>query len=184
MVVIPDPALARLLLQQQSNAGNGGVPVFEGCSWLGEPGEISAQTTIDGLLADVDILTASAEAALHIDEQLTALVAETELSDTEILRLPVLFETMYSYSIAHTPNLINSVVLSSTDVAIAAPHGPVIDGEDLFVTYTNEALAARGITTHWVEDWDTYHRMEGEVHCGSHTLRSPPDSFTWWELMP
>jgi protein-arginine deiminase len=43
-----------------------------------------------------------------------------------------------------------------------------------------EALAAIDYEVHWVEDWDLYHRMLGEVHCGSNAKRALP-SVNWWE---
>ena len=41
-------------------------------------------------------------------------------------------------------------------------------------------LAKLGYTVDWIEDWDLYHRLSGEVHCGSNTKRALPAS-KWWE---
>jgi hypothetical protein len=38
------------------------------------------------------------------------------------------------------------------------------------------ALAPLDITVHFVEDWDTYHRQHGEVHCGTNSTRQIPQA--------
>jgi hypothetical protein len=58
---------------------------------------------------------------------------------------------------------------------------------DLFEAYLQLALDDIGLTVHWVDDWDTYHILEGEVHCGTNTLRTPPEAASgysgshWWD---
>ena len=42
------------------------------------------------------------------------------------------------------------------------------------------SLAPFGVKVHWVEDWNLYHRLEGEIHCGSNNARRIP-SVKWWE---
>jgi protein-arginine deiminase len=42
-----------------------------------------------------------------------------------------------------------------------------------------QALAPYGITVKWTEDWDLYHRLLGEVHCGSNADRQIPAT-AWW----
>ena len=37
-----------------------------------------------------------------------------------------------------------------------------------------------GIKVDWVENWDGYHRLLGEVHCGTNATRKIPD-VRWWE---
>ncbi|PKN31693.1 MAG: hypothetical protein CVU63_22600, partial [Deltaproteobacteria bacterium HGW-Deltaproteobacteria-20] len=44
----------------------------------------------------------------------------------------------------------------------------------------DKTFEAKGITVHFVEDWNLYHRLEGEVHCGSNALRALP-AVSWWE---
>ncbi len=56
----------------------------------------------------------------------------------------------------------------------------MIDGKDIFKTQLEDALAPYGITVHWVEDWDLYHRLSGEVHCGTNAARTIPAE-KWWE---
>jgi len=83
-------------------------------------------------------------------------------------------------AVAYQSGTVNGAVLADTHFAAPRPHGPVINGVDIFESQLQKALSALGITVDWVEDWDLYHTLDGEVHCGSNTLRSIP-SLGWWE---
>ena len=48
-----------------------------------------------------------------------------------------------------------------------------------FIDAFNQLLPP-SLDLYYVDDWDTYHLMQGEVHCGSNTRRSPPN-VTWWK---
>ena len=53
-------------------------------------------------------------------------------------------------------------------------------GEDVF----EEAIkAALGGAVEFVDCWDLYHALMGEVHCGSNDKRAPP-GVNWWENQP
>jgi hypothetical protein len=39
-----------------------------------------------------------------------------------------------------------------------------------------------GLVAHFLDDWNNYHLMEGEVHCGTNILRTPRADLTWWEV--
>jgi hypothetical protein len=61
------------------------------------------------------------------------------------------------------------------------------DNVDLFEAYVQLKLEAIGLTVHWIDDWDTYHRELGEVHCGTNVIRTPPEAAPgysgpyWWD---
>jgi protein-arginine deiminase len=44
-----------------------------------------------------------------------------------------------------------------------------------------DEFAKVGITVHYIENWDLYHRLLGEVHCGTNALRAVPSGTKWWE---
>jgi hypothetical protein len=62
------------------------------------------------------------------------------------------------------------------------------DNVDLFEAYTVATLAPLGLTIHFTDDWDTYHRHLGEVHCGTNVLRRMPEEVSgfsgpyWWDV--
>ena len=42
----------------------------------------------------------------------------------------------------------------------------------------------KGLKVYFTDDWDTYHRLDGEVHCGSNpeTMVAPyTTGINWWE---
>jgi len=124
-------------------------------------------------------MAASAEAAVEIDEQVRIIKAETGLTDDEIVRAPFLHTEMGGLSVAYHPGTVNGIYISPKDFAAPDPHGPVIDGKDIFKTAFEKELATVNVKLHWVEDWDGYHINIGEVHCGSNTIRKIPEQ-TWW----
>lgn len=180
-LLVNDPTIAKKMLQDQVTAGNGAVPMFVGKSWFDDTGKPSpAQATISAVLADTAVMTASADAATEIDAQLTKVKTETGLTDAEIIRIPFLHTSMQGGSYAYIPGMVNGILVSDTRFVVPNPHGPVIDGADIFQKTMTERLAAVGVKVDFAEDWDEYHAALGEVHCGSNTRRKIPDT-KWWE---
>ena len=180
-LVLNDATLARKMLQDASKAGHGSVTLFEGKYWVDDNNkEYSAQTTVDKVLADTDVMADSAKAAVEVASQLALLKKETGITDAEIIRLPFLHLAVDGYSVAYQPGTVNGTVIGDGHFASPAPHGPIIGGVDIFKQQMTKALAKHGYTVHYVENWDLYHRLLGEVHCGTNALRTAPAS-RWWE---
>ena len=76
--------------------------------------------------------------------------------------------------------MVNGLYLSPTHFVSPDPHGPEIEGQDIFKTAMTSKLAPLGITVHYAEDWDLYHRNMGEIHCGTNSTRAVPQA-KWWE---
>lgn len=187
-ILANDARLAKAMLEEQVKQGNGQTKMFigkylsvpvddEGNQWK----DILAETTIQKVLNDPDIMNASAEAAVKVDAQLQTLKEEIGIADEEIVRIPFLHMDIFGLSLAYQPATVNGTYLSDTDFAAPDPHGPVVKGKDIFKAQMEEALGALGITVHWVEDWDYYHAAMGEVHCGSNAMRQIPQ-VKWWEV--
>jgi len=177
VLLVNDPTLARNMLVAQSNAGNGNVPMFVGKYW---GSSTPAQVTIDQVLSDQEVMSASAEAATEVAGQVAKLKAETGLTDAEIVKIPFLHMPLRGYSIGYQPGLVNGLYMTEKHFVSPDPHGPVIAGKDIFKTAMQQALAPLAITVHFAEDWDVYHRNSGEVHCGTNSTRRIPDA-KWWE---
>lgn len=177
-----DARLAMKMLANASRAGYGDVPMFIGDAWVDvDTGLASpAEVTIDQVLADREVMQASAEAAAEVDAQLAVLKKEIGLTDDEIIKVPFLHTYHAGKSVAYQPGMVNGVYLSDTHFAAPDPHGPRVDGTDIFKASLEASLGDIGITVDWVEDWDAYHRIFGEVHCGSNTTRRVPEA-RWWE---
>ncbi|ALN55799.1 protein-arginine deiminase family protein [Lysobacter yananisis] len=82
---------------------------------------------------------------------------------------------------ALTAGMVNMLVLGKQCIA-PKPFGPVDGGKDLFEEDYRATLAACGLSVTFIDDWNTYHLLKGEVHCGSNTLRKPDASKKWWEF--
>ena len=176
-LVLADPALGVQMLEQAEAAGYGGVPMFVGKQWANGA---DAEVTISELLDDPDVMNTSGWAVAEVDGQLQTLIDETGITEADVIRIGAIFEAQGSYAIAHVPGLVNGIYLSDTDFGPPDPHGPVINGQDIFKQQMTEAFMPFGITLHWIENWNLYHRFDGEVHCGTNTTREIPAA-SWWE---
>jgi protein-arginine deiminase len=173
-----DATMAKNMLQAQQTAGYGGTNMFIGKTWSGGA---SAQRSINQVLADTDVMNESAWAAVKVTEQVNALKAATGLTNSEIIAVPFLHWETSGWSVAYQPGTVNGIYLANNVFASPNPHGPVINNSDIFKSQLSTALAPYGVSVHWVEDWDLYHRLLGEVHCGSNVTRSVPANTKWWE---
>jgi len=52
---------------------------------------------------------------------------------------------------------------------------------DPFIAYMEENLPSY-LVPHFLDDWNDYHLMWGEVHCGTNVLRTPRSDLYWWEV--
>jgi protein-arginine deiminase len=177
VMLVNDAAMAKSMFQAQASAGKGSTPLFVGKTWAKGS---SAQVTINQVLSDTDVMSASAEAVVEVQAQVDKIKAETGLTDAELVKIPFLHEHVDGYSLAYQPGMVNGIYISDTRFVAPAPHGPVINGQDIFAKAMSEALAPYDITVHFAEDWDNYHRQEGEVHCGTNATRKIPET-KWWE---
>jgi protein-arginine deiminase len=77
-------------------------------------------------------------------------------------------------TVAYVPGVVNLQVWGN-DLLVPKPFGPQdVIGADWFETKADEALKIGARQTHYLDDWDVYHRREGEVHCGTNVLRDAP----------
>lgn len=182
MVLVNDAPMAKKMLEDAVKAGKGDTPMFVGKYWVdfdsGE--ERPAEITISEVLADTEVMKASAEAAAEVDAQLAVIKKETGITDDEIIRVPFLHIEYSGRSAAYQPGTVNGIYLSDTRFGAPDPHGPEIDGKDIFKAAFAEPMKKIGITVDFIEDWDEYHLGIGEVHCGTNTTRKIPEA-RWWE---
>jgi hypothetical protein len=82
-------------------------------------------------------------------------------------------------ALAYTPGLANVMPIGNS---LYFPRQFGIrdsQGQDIFETVTHNALP----TAQFVDDWNLYHRLEGEVHCGVVVNRDAGDG-QWWNYQP
>ena len=80
---------------------------------------------------------------------------------------------------AYVPGAVNGIVLGRNRYLAPRQWGPVIGGRDVFTAAVNAAYARAGMKVSYLDDWYTYHLGQGEVHCGTNTLRDA--SAAWWK---
>lgn len=182
---------ARQMLEDAQAAGHGAVTMFKGKTWYTDNGDVPAEISIDEVLADADIMAASQEAQAETDAMLDVMKTELGLADDEIIEMPYLYEDQFGQKVAYNPGTANMLVVGD-HVGIAKPWGPVIDGEDIFEKDLEERLGTEanslgsdgmGLVVHFVDDWDWYHALLGEVHCGSNVDAAPPADEQWWKVL-
>ncbi|MFT7625398.1 MAG: protein-arginine deiminase, partial [Myxococcota bacterium] len=172
-----DAAMAVDLFEKLVEDGQGDAPMFVGKFWdTDEPSE----TTPTEILANKVVMEESAKAIAEVDAQLQILYDETGLTGDDVMWVPFLHEASYGFSVAHQPGTVNGISISPTSFAPPKPHGPIVDGKDVFEEQMKTAWAEQGIMVNFVEDWDLYHVLLGEVHCGSNATRAIPEA-KWWE---
>ncbi|MBD1805549.1 protein-arginine deiminase [Microcoleus sp. FACHB-SPT15] len=119
----------------------------------------------------------------HISWNREVLKQELDLGEEDIIDLPALFEADDDgRAKSFFPNMVNMLVLKQ-HLAIPKPFGPQVDAQCQFEAYVKGVLEPLGLVCHFIDDWDTYFRDGGEIHCGTNTSRQP---FTqkWWEIEP
>nr|WP_228044105.1 protein-arginine deiminase domain-containing protein [Streptomyces ferrugineus] len=82
-------------------------------------------------------------------------------------------------TVAYVPGAVNGVLLSRERYLAPRQWGPVIGGKDIFTEAVTAAYTRAGMKVSYLDDWYTYHLGEGEIHCGTNTLRDA--SAAWWK---
>ena len=146
-----------------------------GVKGYGTVGDIMTDNALRGLNEDIQLD--------YLDPAWETLQTELGLTEEDVIRVPMLFEEAPQCgggTATLLPGSVNMVVATgskgeSADLIIPDPYfRPSVSDQssDPFIEMFN-SLLPEGNTPHWVDDWDSYHMMLGEVHCGSNTLRTP-----------
>jgi protein-arginine deiminase len=171
------PALMVQLLEDLATAGHGSAIVHAG------KGEY--QATVAELLADADLMQWSEIAQAHIDDLVATIASEAELSDGDIVPLPVLFIDFGGFGmVPWTMNAVGSVALGD-DLLVPRSFGPVVAGADAFEEDLLNRLgtaanalgsSGQGMTVRLVDSW-YYHQNLGRLAAGIN--RDAPGA-RWW----
>ncbi|MBC2900323.1 protein-arginine deiminase domain-containing protein [Streptomyces sp. PSKA01] len=80
---------------------------------------------------------------------------------------------------AYIPGAVNGIVVSRDRYLAPRQWGPVIGGKDIFTEAVTAVYQQAGMQVSYLDDWYTYHLGQGEIHCGTNTLRDA--SAPWWQ---
>ena len=142
---------------------------------------ITVRQVLQGQLGILDISEGVSD---EINSIRIALKNGLGLSDNDFVEIPALFWDGDQYIsgdqiVANIPGMVNMLVVGNRAI-IAKPFGPLDNGTNIFEDYVESELGSIGISVNFVDDWDTYHRNDGEIHCGTNVKRTPHNT-NWWE---
>ena len=79
---------------------------------------------------------------------------------------------------AFYPGAINGIVIDARNYIAPKAWGPLEHGTDILQQAVDAAYREAGFTVWSIDDWDSHHRIGGEVHCGTNTIRAVDSP--WW----
>ncbi|XP_043097375.1 protein-arginine deiminase type-2 isoform X2 [Puntigrus tetrazona] len=184
-VPAPDRKKFRLLLASP----DAGYKVFKGLQKKGH-GEaemfsgLPEAISVNKLLSNKKLQDENRYVQNCIDWNRVVLKKELGLDDEDIIDLPILFKVLEekncSRAVAYYPDMVNMIVLGD-QLGVPKPFGPTVNGRCALETEVCSLLEPLGLKCTFIDDFAPYHKLLGEVHCGSNVLREP-SSFKWWNL--
>ncbi|WP_249671154.1 protein-arginine deiminase family protein [Bacillus thuringiensis] len=178
-LLVASPLTTYNLLEDLRNEGYGDVSLFKGFRKAVDPDSNSAEITINEILLDDKLRKANETFQKYMNLNINILKEELGLVESDIVHVPVLFESPSTdeRTLAYFPDMVNHLVIGDTSL-IPKPYGPQINGECAFEKYIRDALPTRNAI--FIDDWYSYHKLSGEVHCGTNVKRKPFNNIHWW----
>ena len=178
-LILASPDKCYDLLKRLRSEGHSQALLRQGKQIDDKPADISVADVLD----NEDLAHQNQRFQEHISWNREVLKQELDLAEEDIIDLPALFENDGDgRAKSFFPNMVNMLVLKQ-HLAIPKPFGPRIDAQCQFEAYVKGVLEPLSLVCHFIDDWDTYFRDGGEIHCGTNSSRQP---FTqkWWEIEP
>ncbi|XP_072540787.1 protein-arginine deiminase type-2 isoform X2 [Salminus brasiliensis] len=172
LLASPDAAY-KVFTNLQKN-GHGKAKMFPG-----KEEEIS----VDDILSNEEFRAENVYVQNCIDWNRDVLKKELGLEEEDIIDLPILFKVVpedENRAAAYYPDMVNMIVLG-TNLGIPKPFGPQVNGSCALEAEMRSLLEPLGLNCTFIDDFASYHKLLGEVHCGSNVLREP-FAFKWWNL--
>ncbi|KAM6928059.1 protein-arginine deiminase type-2 [Xenentodon cancila] len=179
-LLLASPDASYKLFRDLQSRGHGQAKLFDGLK-----GEETK--TLDELLDDKRLRAENNYVQSCIDWNRDVLKRELGLDEDDIIDLPILFkllseeeEEVEYRAVAYYPDMVNMIVLGK-NLGIPKPFGPKVNGQCALEAEMRSLMGALGLKCTFIDDFASYHKLLGEVHCGSNVLRKPFD-FKWWNL--
>ncbi|MEW4108345.1 protein-arginine deiminase family protein [Bacillus thuringiensis] len=181
-LLVASPLTTYNLLENLRNEGYGDAVLFKGFRKEVSPKSDSAEVTINEILSDDKLRKDNETFQRYMNLNINILKEELALVESDIVHVPVLFESPTDgRTVAYFPDMVNHLVIGETSL-IPKPYGPQINGECAFEKYIRDALPTRNAI--FIDDWYSYHKNLGEVHCGTNVKRKPFNNMHWWDYDP
>ncbi|MCJ8729448.1 hypothetical protein PDJAM_G00106550 [Pangasius djambal] len=172
-LLLASPDAAYKAFRTLQNKGHGTAKMFAGTE---------EEVSVDEILSDKGFQAENSYVQSCIDWNRDVLKKELALDDEDIIDVPVLFKVIpeKNRAVAFYPDMVNMLVLGK-NLGIPKPFGPQVDGKCALETEIRSLLEPLGLNCYFIDDFASYHKLLGEVHCGSNVLREP-FTFKWWNL--
>ncbi len=178
-LILASPDKCYELLKRLREEGHSQALLRQGKQLDDNPADIS----VADVLENEELALNNQRFQEYINWNREVLKQELDLSEQDIIELPTLFrDDGEGRAKSFFPNMVNMVVLNQ-HLAIPKPFGPKVNSQCQFEAYVKSLLEPLGKECHFIDDWDTYFREGGEIHCGTNTSRQP-FSKKWWEIEP
>jgi hypothetical protein len=158
-------------------------------SWnLGRYADDYGFATVGDLLADTALRSLNEDLqANELDPLRQRFMTELGLTDEDIIEIPTVFETLEfcgPYVVALTPGTVNLIVANRDGQApfLAVPdpffRADGMGPEDDPVAQDFVSRMPAELEVAFIDDWYSYHLLDGEVHCGTNVTRTPLEDWT------
>ncbi|XP_004637741.1 protein-arginine deiminase type-1 [Octodon degus] len=174
-MLLASPTACLKLFQKKKDEGYGEAAQFAGLRH-------KAKRSINEMLADKHLRSDSLHVQKCIDWNREVLKRELGLAEGDIIDIPQLFSLKGAYAEAFFPDMVNMVVLGKY-LGIPKPYGPLINGRCCLEEEVRALLEPLGLHCIFIDDYLSYHRLQGEIHCGTN-VRRKPFAFKWWRMVP
>ncbi|CAH1782438.1 unnamed protein product [Owenia fusiformis] len=179
-LLMASPDCCYSILKKLNREGHGELVLFEGKKSDAD-GLVNAERTVKDLLRDTDLDKYNKTKQRYLDWNRDTLKRELGLTEEDVIDVPALFHTVDGTGAdAIFPGMVNMLVLGN-HLGIPKPFGPKIQGICQFESYMRDQLEPLGVHCHFINDWESYHVLLGEIHCGTNTRREP-FAYKWWNM--
>ncbi|XP_034440293.1 protein-arginine deiminase type-2 isoform X2 [Hippoglossus hippoglossus] len=175
-LLLASPDAGYKLFRGLQSDGHGQAKLFDGL-------KEEETRTVDDILSDLSFQAENNYVQSCIDWNRDVLKRELGLEDEDIIDLPILFkltEGQTHRAVAYYPDMVNMIVLGK-NLGIPKPFGPKVNGRCVLEAEMCSLMGGLGLTCTFIDDFASYHKLLGEVHCGSNVRREAFD-FKWWNL--
>ncbi|XP_076870355.1 protein-arginine deiminase type-2-like [Brachyhypopomus gauderio] len=173
-LLLASPDSGYKLFKSLQDKGHGNAKLFEG-----KEEEIS----VDQLMSDEGLRAENVYVQNCIDWNRDVLKKELGLDEDDIIDLPILFKLdskQGNRAGAYYPDMVNMLVLGQ-NLGIPKPFGPQVNGTCALETEMRSLMEPLGLKCTFIDDFASYHKLNGDVHCGSNVRRKPFEH-RWWDL--
>ncbi|XP_004377261.1 protein-arginine deiminase type-1 [Trichechus manatus latirostris] len=174
-LLLASPTACLKLFQEKKEEGYGEAAQFDELKY-------QRKRSINEMLADRSLRHDSLYVQKCIDWNRQVLKQELGLTERDIIDIPQLFTLKGSYAEAFFPDMVNMVVLGKY-LGIPKPFGPIINGHCCLEEKVRSLLEPLGLHCIFIDDYLSYHKLLGEIHCGTN-VRRKPFPFKWWNMVP